>query len=300
MIRGIRALALAAALTLLPVTVLPAAPASAATARYCTSKTHPKLAKRLSADLRTALRGRSSTTSFALYDRRRGLWCFLASTRRYDSASTVKVAVVATLLKLAHKRGLTAREKSLARAAITRSDNNATSKLWSQVGRARVQRLFDQLGMRSTRASPSAHWGLTQITAYDQLKLLRMLTSHGAILNDASRSYLLGLMHDVTPGQRWGTPAGAPRGVSVHVKNGWVPRRTHRWRVHSLGTFDGRGRDYMFAVLTHDDPSMSYGVASIERIARAVHRSLNPQVDARLSDEPTTEVEETTDGSAPW
>ncbi|WP_078858636.1 hypothetical protein [Streptomyces sp. NRRL F-2799] len=33
-------------------------------------------------------------------------------------------------------------------------------------------------------------------------------------------------------------PAGAPSTVAVHVKNGWLQRSTHGWRVHSLGTFN--------------------------------------------------------------
>lgn len=286
------------ALTLLPFAVVPSA--SAHTKPYCTSETNPKIARRLSADLRVALRGRASTTSFALYDRKRKLSCFHASTRRYDSASIVKVTIVAALLKMAQKRGLTAGERSLARAAITRSDNGAASALWSRVGRSRIQRLLDQIGMRSTRPGPAGYWGLTRITAYDQLKLLKMLTTPGKILTDRSRAYLLGLMNDVTPGQRWGTPAGAPRGIRAHVKNGWLPRSTHQWRVHSLGTFNGKRRDYMFAVLTHDNPSMSYGVTSVERIARAVHHDLNPQLDARLRDPGPSTADEISDGSAPY
>ena len=42
-------------------------------------------------------------------------------------------------------------------------------------------------------------------------QLLKMLTSHGKVLTDNSRAYELGLMHKVTPSQRWGTPAGAPQ-----------------------------------------------------------------------------------------
>jgi hypothetical protein len=295
MMRRARTLGVVCVLVLLQFTAIP--PASAHTAPYCTSKANPKLARRLSADLRAALRG---TTSFALYDRRRRLWCFHASARHYDAASTVKVTIVATLLKMAQKRGLTAREKSLARAAITRSDNGAASALWAEVGRSRVQRLLDQVGMHSTHPGPGGLWGLTQITAYDELTLLKMLTTQGEVLTDRSRAYLLGLMNDVTPGQRWGTPAGAPRGIHVHVKNGWLPRATHRWRVHSLGTFSGKGHDYMFAVLTQDDPSMSYGVTSIERVARAVHHDLNLELDARLGDPGPSPADEISDGSAPY
>ncbi|GAB2822414.1 hypothetical protein GCM10022221_20490 [Actinocorallia aurea] len=257
---------------------IPALPAHAAKP-VCESEGYPELAARLGPKLQAAVRGRSGSISVAVYDRNRGLGCYLGSGTRYDTASTVKVAVVAALLRTAQKekRKLTAREKSLARAAITRSDNNATSDLWSRLGRTRMQKLLDAVGMKATTLGPSGYWGLTRTTAFDQLRLLRMLTrDDDTVLTAASRRYLLGLMNDVVSGQRWGTPAGAPSGVKVHVKNGWLPRSTLGWRVHSLGAFTSSRRDYMIVVLTHGNPSMSYGITSIERVAEVVHRQLNP------------------------
>ncbi|MDX6742627.1 serine hydrolase [Actinocorallia sp. A-T 12471] len=256
-------------------------PADAAAAKtVCGSADFPKLAARLGPKIKAAVKGRSGSVSVAVYDRRRGLGCYVGTGLRYDTASTVKVAVVAALLQTAQKqkRKLTAREKSLARAAITRSDNNATSTLWAQLGRARMQRLLDDVGMKATALGPTTYWGLTRTTAYDQLRLLRVLTrDRDDVLNAASRRYLLGLMADTVSNQRWGTPAGAPSGAKVHVKNGWLPRSTLGWRVHSLGTFDGGGRDYMMVVLTHGNPSMAYGITTIERVARVIHSGLNPE-----------------------
>jgi hypothetical protein len=77
----------------------------------------------------------------------------------------------------------------------------------------------------------------------------------------------------VIPAQRWGTPAGAPADVTVHVKNGWLPDNTG-WHVNSLGAFTGRDRDYVMAVLTDKDPSEDYGIDTIQAVARAVHRDL--------------------------
>lgn len=71
-----------------------------------------------------------------------------------------------------------------------------------------------------------------------------------------------------------GDPAGRPADVTWHVKNGWLPRPGRHWRVHSIGGFDGHGEDYMIVVLTQDTPSMGYGIATIERVARTVHHSL--------------------------
>jgi hypothetical protein len=44
---------------------------------------------------------------------------------------------------------------------------------------------------------------------------------------------------------------------------------------------------------------MSYGVTSIERIARAVHHDLNLELDARLRDPGPSTADEVSDGSAP-
>ena len=266
----------------------------------CTSEDSPEAAERLETRLRKAVQGRSGTMSFALYDRERRIGCYYGSGRRYDSASTIKVTVVAALLRTAQqqKRDLTARERSLAQAAITRSDNNATTVLFRQLGRARVQRFLNAVGMRATRLDPGGHWGLTRTTAVDQLRLLLTLTRPGDVLTAKSRRHVLNLMSQVISSQRWGAPAGASTQVDVRVKNGWLPRSTHGWRVHSLGIFGNTRRDYMMAFLTHDNPTLAYGITTIERAARVVHTTLVPEAGARRV--PTPMPPEIGDGSAPY
>ena len=77
-------------------------------------------------------------------------------------------------------------------------------------------------------------------------------------------------------------PAGAPVSLTVHVKNGWLPLATHGWHVHSIGVFTGRGVGYSIVVLTIDNPTMAYGIATIEAIARVINRDLNPAAGARV------------------
>ncbi|WP_235037209.1 serine hydrolase [Actinomadura sp. K4S16] len=272
MSRSIAALALAAAL--MPV----AAPARAAAPDGpCSSSRSPKAADRLGTRIRQALRGRAGIESVAVYDRVRGIRCAVAAGRHYDSASVVKVTILGALLRQAvdEERPLTADEKSQARRMITRSDNGAASALWRSVGHARMARFLDRAEMTQTEPDPGGRWGLTQITAHDEIKLLERLTAPNALLPAKARAYALRLMHEVVPAQRWGTPAGHPADVTWHVKNGWLPRPGGHWRVHSIGSFDGDGEDYMIAVLTQDTPSMAYGISTIERVARAVHWTLN-------------------------
>jgi hypothetical protein len=93
-----------------------------------------------------------------------------------------------------------------------------------------------------------------------------------------SRAYALGLMAQVISSQQWGVPAGAPRSVTVHVKNGWLPRATHGWRINSIGSFTWSKGWYSVVVLSMDNPTMSYGITTVEAIARVIHRDLNPTV----------------------
>ncbi|WP_418961433.1 serine hydrolase [Streptomyces tritici] len=259
-------------------TALSATPATAATpAATCTSLT-PGLAAKLTADVNAALAGRASTTAVFVNDRVTGTSCSLRKDQKFDSASVVKVIVLATLLWDAQRTGraLTATEKSRAHAMITQSDNTATSALWRQLGVTKIQNFLRAAGLTNTVPGSGGYWGLTQITAYDQQKLLSRITVKNSLLTDASRTYILQLMNAVVPAQRWGTPAGAPSTLKVHVKNGWLSRATHGWRVHSIGAFTSSTKNYTITVLTHDSTTMNYGVDTIQRVARAVHKNLNP------------------------
>ncbi|MFF7882407.1 serine hydrolase [Streptomyces sp. NPDC020794] len=242
----------------------------------CTSQ-RPGLAARLSKDIAGALHGRDRAAALALYDRTTGTSCSFRADTAFDSASVVKVTILGALLRqtMEQHRALTAREVELTTAMITKSDNDATNALWHQIGHAGIQHFLSLAGMEDTVPGPKGYWGHTQVTAEDQLKLLRLLTSDNSVLDRDARTYVLRLMNRVVPEQRWGTPAGAPATATVQVKNGWLPRDTHGWRVHSVGVFTGGGHDYGMAVLSQDNRAMADGVATVEGAARAVNRDLN-------------------------
>lgn len=241
-----------------------------------------RLADRLSHDIDDAVDGRDGTQAVSLYDRHTGTSCQLQGHKKYDSASVVKATLLGSLLRKAEEahRTLTPHEKKAATAMITRSDNDATTKLWHEVGARGVRHFLDLAGMHDTVPGKKGTWGLTQVTAADQAKLLKLLTSHNSVLGDSSRAYELGLMNKVEPGQRWGSPHGAPPTAVTHVKNGWLERDTGGWRVHSVGAFtgerdDGGGSpDYGLAVLTDGNEKMKDGVHSTENVAKVVHRDL--------------------------
>jgi beta-lactamase class A len=268
----------------IPVPAL-AAPASAASSAVtCKSSSHPALAARLDRDIGRALRGRVSEVAVGVDDPGRGLQCWLNRSAHFDSASVVKVTILAALLHKAQDqhRYLTRTESALAEEMITESDNDAASDLWADVGREDLQRFLDLARMTQTHLGAGPYWGLTQITAYDEVLLLRLLLNRNRVLDARSRDYVLDLMARVIPAQRWGVPAGAPASLTVHVKNGWLPLATHGWRIHSIGAFTGHGGGYGIVVLTQDNPTMDYGVDTIEAIAEVINRDLNPTARARV------------------
>jgi beta-lactamase class A len=304
------AAAVAALLGLLILLLAPAPAAAGATASAgaattagvtCMSKAHPAMAAALARDIAAARRGRSSTVAVWVDAPTTGVSCSLNASAHFDSASVVKVTILEALLHKAldQHRYLTDREADLARAMITRSDNNAASALWASVGRTAIQHLLNVAGMRQTILGPDGYWGLTQLTAHDEVLALRLLFNPNSVLTYNSRAYGLGLMAQVISAQRWGVPAGAPRSVVVHVKNGWLPRATHGWRINSIGGFSWRGGWYSIVVLSQDNPTMSYGITTVEAIARVIHRDLNPTVTAVVPPSKPSATWETPDERLP-
>ena len=86
-------------------------------------------------------------------------------------------------------------------------------------------------------------------------------------------------MKNVVSGQNWGVSGGIPAGVSVALKNGWLPLSSDTdWEINSIGRIKGEGRWYLIAVLTAHDPSEEYGIDTIEGISSLVWRALRSRV----------------------
>ena len=253
-------------------------PTPAGVTAICTSSAHPYVAAVLSRDIRAALRGRYDTVAVLVDEPGARLQCSLNGSLPFDSASVVKVIILGTLLRLAldQHRNLTTTEAAEARAMITRSDNSAASALWAELGHAYLQHFLNLAGMAQTSLGPDGLWGLTQITAHDELLLLGLLSAPNTVLDNSSRSYELNLMAKVIASQRWGVPAGAPTSVTVHVKNGWLPYPRRLWEINSIGIFTATHRTYQIVMLTYRNPSMAYGITTIENAAKVIHALLNP------------------------
>jgi beta-lactamase class A len=256
--------------------------------RLCSAPpAYKALAVKLSADIQGALRGRSGHHAVAVYDTVTKVSCHTDGSRHFDSASIVKAIILAALLRWHQETGtpLSDWERNEATLMITQSDNDAATDLWNEVGMRSLQHFLNLAKMNQTQLGQGGYWGLTQVTAHDEMLLLELLTLPNSVLSDSSRSYQLGLMAQVIPSQRWGTPAGAPSDVTVHVKNGWLPDGTG-WHINSIGAFTGKHKNYLIAVLTDGNPSEQYGIDTIESVARLVHRDLHaarPAASARLA-----------------
>jgi len=157
---------------------------------------------------------------------------------------------------------------------IEYSDNDAATYLWNDVGHARLSQFVKAATMTETELNPGGYWGLSQITARDELQLIRLLTEHNSVLTDSSRAYELNLMNHVVSYERWGVPAGAPRGLTVYVKNGWLNDPV-LWVINSIGAVEGHGRNYKMAILSYDNPGEQYGINTVQAIAEAANRDLN-------------------------
>lgn len=240
----------------------------------CASAAHPKLASRLARNITSAVHGRHSAVGLTVADPRLDLACRLDRGSHFYAASVIKVTIISALLrKIGGRPHMTKKQRSLAWAMITRSSNSAATALWDEVGLRHLQRFLRLAGMTHTRLDWGA-WGLSGITAQDELTLLQLLTSPGKLLSTASRRYVLYLMAHVVAAERWGVPAGAPARVTVHVKNGWLPFPGADWRINSIGAFNGPGTAYQIVVLTAGNRSMSYGIATIQAAARVINRDI--------------------------
>lgn len=234
------------------------------------------LAARISRGILAAVRG-APTVGVAVADTRTGIRCAFHPAQHFDAASIVKVIILGALLHeaTAHHGVLSEQQAELAREMITESDDTAADTLWAEVGRANLQLFLDLAGMTHTTLGPGILWGLTQVTARDELRLLTLLTSANPVLDPASRAYELRLMAEVIPAQRWGVPAGAEPGVTVHLKNGWLPN-PQLWVINSIGAFTSDDGIYKIVVLTEDNPDMADGIATVQDVATVVNRALAP------------------------
>ncbi|WP_338694625.1 serine hydrolase [Streptomyces sp. Q6] len=223
--------------------------------------------------VRSAAAGHDGDVSVSVLDMDTGTRASYASgDRTYDTASIVKVDILAALLLRARDEGrsLTAREKTYATAMIEHSDNASTTQLWDTIGRADgLDAANERLGLSGTTGGNGPLWGLTQTTADDQLTLLKQVFGVGddLALDADARAYVQELMGNVESDQAWGVSAA---GDDTALKNGWLQRSTTGlWDINSVGRVSGAGKRYLVAVVSNGSATKDAGIALVEDVARA-------------------------------
>jgi Beta-lactamase enzyme family len=235
------------------------------------------------------LAGRRGTVTAAVYDVRTGQTWQLGTGKAQPEASIVKLDILETLLARPQGAALSPADEELARSMIEDSDNDAATSLWDEEGGAAGLTYYgDRAGLTQTIPSQCVTcagfafpgWGLSTTVPQDQLTLLKQLVVPGAspLLSRSARSYALSLMEHVTADQRWGISGGVPAGVTVALKDGWLPldAAATNWQVNSVGWVSGDGRDYLIAVLSTGDPSEQYGIDTVNALSSLVWNAMRP------------------------
>ncbi|MFI0899408.1 serine hydrolase [Streptomyces sp. NPDC020983] len=263
-----------------PASTTPPAPTTTAAPTTPSAKTPAEATKDLSSAIRTLSgehRGRLSVTVSELDGDLKATYEDGSTT--YDTASIVKVDILASLLLRHQKAGttLTSAERSEATVMIRQSDNKAATALWHAIGgKPGLDGANKTFGLTHTSGGAGDLWGLTQTTPADQLKLLRVVfDGDGSPLSSASRDYMTGLMSTVTKGQQWGVSAADQDGSGFALKNGWLQRSaTGLWDINSIGKVQYHGHTLLVAVLSNGNKSETSGIDKVEAAAEAAAEAL--------------------------
>lgn len=209
------------------------------------------------------LNRRTGYTSFAVIDSE-GRMSGEHLHRTFVSASVVKaMLLVAYLRKLAAEhRGLGAGSRSLLDPMIHVSDNNAATAIWERDGDRRLRALARRAGMSDF--SIQGIWANAQISAADQARYFFEMES---LIPRHFRRFANHLLSHIAGYESWGIPAIArPRGWTVFFKGGW--RGTGRGQlVHQIARLQRPHQRVAIAVMTDGDPSMGYGIGTIQGVA---------------------------------
>jgi hypothetical protein len=213
------------------------------------------------------LRGRVGRTGFAVVDSE-GRLSGVNLHQTWVSASVVKAMLLVAYLRRLNAIGqhyVDAYSNSFLYPMINVSDNTAATHTWSIVGNAGLYAVAHAAGM--TDYSVYTDWASSQISPADQAKFFFEMDS---LIPHEFVGYARRLLSTIAGYESWGIPAIArPRGYQVFFKGGW--RGTSLGQlVHQVGRLEGHGRTFSIAVMTDGDPSMGYGIDTIQGVTAAL------------------------------
>jgi len=219
--------------------------------------------------VRSYLKDRGGVVGVSVVDSR-GRVRGIHTRRRFVTASVIKAMLLVSYLRKVNyqDRGLSRYERSYLRPMIRVSSNSAATWAYYRVGDRSLRRLARRADMNQFWICCS--WGYAHFSARDQAKFFSRLQ---ALTPPRFRDYATHLLRSIVPSQSWGIPSIArPRGFSVFFKGGW--RSTARGQlVHQASLVRYRRTRFSLAILTDGNPSMGYGIKTIEGITRRLLRA---------------------------
>jgi hypothetical protein len=213
------------------------------------------------------LSGRAGVTAFAVVDSE-GRMSGVNEHRTFVSASVVKAMLLVAYLRRLDAMGqhyVDGYSNSFLYPMINVSDNSAATQTWSIVGDSGLYSVAGAAGM--TDFSIVGIWANAQISAADQAKFFFEMDS---LIPREFVGYARYLLSTIAGYESWGIPAVArPQGYDVFFKGGW--RGTGLGQlVHQVGRLEGHGRTFSIAVMTDGDPSMGYGIDTVQGVTGAL------------------------------
>jgi hypothetical protein len=210
---------------------------------------------------------RTGRTAFAVIDSE-GRLSGVNVHSTFVSASVVKAMLLVAYLRRLDARGqhyVDSYSNSFLYPMINVSDNDAATKTWSIVGNAGLYAVAAAAHM--TDYSVYTDWASSQISAADQARFFFKMDS---LIPREFVGYANRLLSTVAAYESWGIPAVArPQGYQVWFKGGW--RTTGLGQlVHQVARVQGHGRTFSIAVMTDGDPSMGYGIGTIQGVTGAL------------------------------
>lgn len=213
------------------------------------------------------LAGRTGRTAFAVIDSE-GRVSGVRVHSTFVSASVVKAMLLVAYLRRLDARGahqVDPFSASFLYPMINVSDNSAATMTWSVVGDSGLYSVARAAGMMDF--SVVGIWANAQISAADQARFFFAMDS---LIPREFVGYARFLLSTIAGYESWGIPAVArPRGYAVFFKGGWRGTALGQL-VHQVGRLERGRQSFAIAVMTDGDPSMGYGIDTIQGVTAAL------------------------------
>jgi hypothetical protein len=188
----------------------------------------------------------------------------------FPTASVVKAMLLTAYLRRLHAQGqhtVDGFSNSFLYPMIHVSDNSAATQTWSIVGDSGLYEVARAAGM--TDFSVSGLWGSALLSPADQAHFFFIMDS---LIPREFVGYARFLLSTIVGWQSWGIAAIArPLGYQAFFKDGSEPTGLGQL-VHQVDRLEGHGRTLAIAVMTDGDPTMQYGIDTIQGVASALLR----------------------------